>query len=148
MPTFPNGHIGYNYRTMKRIALLAFFAAMFTVAGCSPETVGSATKDVERNTAVVEREANKVEKKLRPAITEAKKQVKPGLQKLDLGARATAALKLNRNLPQTIRVDADTDGIRLRGTVRTTDEKALAERIARDTLPKDAKLRNELEVAK
>ena len=133
---------------MKRIALLAVSTAFFTATGCSPETVSSASKDVERNTAVVEREANKVEKKLRPAITEAKKQVKPGLQKLDLGARATAALKLNRNLPSTIRVDADTDGIRLRGTVRTAEEKALAERIARDTLPEGAKLRNELKVDK
>ncbi|MBC8139340.1 MAG: BON domain-containing protein [Fibrella sp.] len=133
---------------MKRIALLAIIISSFTVAGCSPETVDNATKDVQRNTEVVEREANKVEKKLRPAITEAKKQVQPSLQKLDLGARATAALKLNRNLPQTIRVDADTDGIRLRGTVRTSEEKTLAERIARDTLPKEAKLRNELEVTK
>lgn len=132
---------------MKRIVSFALPAAFLAfVAGCSPETVSSASKDVERNTEVVEREANKVEKKLRPAITEAKKQVKPGLQKLDLGARATAALRLNRNLPQTIRVDADTDGIRLRGSVRTKEEKALAERIARDTLPADAKLRNELKV--
>ncbi|MBC7807345.1 MAG: BON domain-containing protein [Akkermansiaceae bacterium] len=132
---------------MKQIALLVMLSALFTTAGCSPETVTSATKDVQRNTEIVEREANRVEKKARPAIAAAKKQVEPGLQKLDLGARATAALKLNRNLPQTIRVDADTDGIRLRGSVRTKEEKALAERIARDTLPADAKLRNELEVA-
>jgi hypothetical protein len=101
---------------------------------------------VARNTEIVEREANRVEKKVRPAVTEAKRQVKPGLQKLDLGGRATAALRLNRNLPSTIRVDADPDGIRLRGSVRTEEEKALAERIARDTLPKEATLRNELKV--
>lgn len=131
---------------MKRFTLLAPLIVFCTVAGCSPETVSSASKDVARNTEIVEREANKVEKKVRPAVTEAKKQVKPSLQKLDLGGRATAALRLNRNLPSTIRVDADTDGIRLRGSVRTKEEKALAERIARDTLPKDATLSNELKV--
>ena len=126
--------------------LTALVCVAFALAGCSPETVQNVTKDTQRNVAIAERESNRVEKQLRPAITEAKKQVAPTLQKLDLGGRATAALKLNRDLPSTIRVDADTNGIRLRGTVRTATEKVLAERIARDTLPKDATLRNELEV--
>lgn len=138
---------GYN-DAMKINAYLPLFAmlALATVAGCSPETVQSVTKDTKRNVAIAEREGNRVEKQLRPAITEAKKQVKPSLTKLDLGGRATAAIKLNRTLPDTIRVDADTDGIRLRGTVRTKAEKALAERIARDTLPEGATLKNELDI--
>ena len=139
---------GYNGCMKQTAYLTAFLALLLPLAGCSPETVQSVTKDTERNVAVVEREANRAEQKLRPTITEAKRQVKPSLQKLDLGARATAALKLNRVLPQTIRVDADTDGIRLRGTVRTESEKALAERIARDTLPEGAGLKNELAVEK
>ncbi len=133
---------------MKQIAiLLPLLLVTVCLTGCSPETVANVKSDTERNVAIAEREGSKVEKKLRPAITEAKKQVAPSLKKLDLGARATAALKLNRNLPTTIRVDADTNGIRLRGAVRTKDEKALAERIARDTLPEGATLKNDLEIA-
>lgn len=131
---------------MKQTAILLPLLVAAFLAGCSPETVENVRKDTERNVAVAERESNKVEKKLRPAITEAKKQVAPSLKKLDLGGRATAALKLNRNLPATIRVDADTNGIRLRGTVRTENEKNLAERIARDTLPEGATITNELEI--
>ena len=133
---------------MKPFAYLSAALIALAVAGCSPETRDSAAKDIDRNVEVVTREGRKVERELRPAVAEVRKQVKPSLQKLDLGARATAALKLNRNLPQTIRVDADTDGIRLRGTVRTAEQKSLAERIARDTLPEGAGLRNELTVQK
>lgn len=133
---------------MKLIIVFTVFATLSLVAGCSPETVSSATKDAERNAAIAQREGARVERKMRPIVAEAKKQVQPSLKKLDLGGRATAALKLNRNLPDTIRVDADTDGIRLRGTVRTEEERDLAERIARDTLPKESKLHNELSVQK
>ena len=134
---------------MKPLTVPALAAlAAITIAGCSPETRDSAAKDIDRNVEVVAREGKKVERELRPAVAKVRKQVKPSLQKLDLGARATAALKLNRSLPPTIRVDADTDGIRLRGTVRTTEQKSLAERIARDSLPDGAGLKNELVVEK
>lgn len=136
----------YIVGTMQRFTLISFSLAILALAGCSPETISSASKDAERNAAVAQREGQKVERKLRPVVAEAKKQVKPSLQKLDLGGRATAALKLNRELPSTIRVDADTNGIRLRGTVHSEEQKALAERIARDTLPQNATLKNELEV--
>lgn len=131
---------------MRNYTLLSLAVCLFALAGCSPETVNSATRDAERNTAIVTREANRVEKKTRPLVREVKKQADPALKKLDLGARATAALKLNRNLPSTIRVDASETGIRLRGTVRTAEEKALAERVAKDTLPANATLSNELKV--
>ena len=127
-------------------ATITMIALAFVTAGCSQETVNSAAKDAAQNTAIVQRESNRAERKLRPVIADAKKQVEPGLQKLDLGVRATAALKLNRNLPSTIRVDADTDGVRLRGSVRTADEKKLAERIVRDTLPPGAGLHNDLSI--
>lgn len=131
---------------MSRYLIAVVSLVAFSLVGCSPETISSASKDAERNAGIAQREGQKVERKIRPVVTEAKKQVKPGLQKLDLGGRATAALKLNRELPSTIRVDADTNGIRLRGTVKTEEQKALAERIAGDTLPKDATIKNELEV--
>ncbi|MBC8142761.1 MAG: hypothetical protein H7Y38_15160, partial [Armatimonadetes bacterium] len=69
---------------MKRTAfLLSLIAVSTCVAGCSPETMENVRKDTERNVEIAEREGGKVEKKLRPAITEAKKQVAPSLKKLD-----------------------------------------------------------------
>jgi len=133
--------------TMKYgvIGVLTLFG-IAVVSGCSPETVKSATHDAQQDTTIAIREAKRVERQARPVLREVGKRVGPDLKKLDLGARATAALKLNRNLPPTIRVDASETGIRLRGTVHTLTEKRLAERVVRDTLPPGAHLSNELEI--
>lgn len=108
---------------------------LLSAAGCSPETISSAQKDVARNREVVEREAARVERKARPQLT-----------KLQRGARVTAALKANEKLPKTIRVDAGETGVTLRGSVDTAAQKALAERIARDTLSDDKTITNELKI--
>lgn len=118
------------------------------VAGCSQQTMDSAAKDAKNDASIAQREANRAERKVRPVVTEAKRQVAPDLKKLDLGARATAALRLNRSLPDTIRVDASETGIQLRGTVSSEADKALAGRVAGDTLPAGATLKNELTVSK
>jgi osmotically-inducible protein OsmY len=73
-------------------------------------------------------------------------EVQPSLQKLDLGGRVTAALQANANLPHTIRVDASTTGVRLRGSVKTADQKALAGKVAKSTLPPGKSVDNELTV--
>jgi len=73
-------------------------------------------------------------------------EAKPQLDKLDLGARVTAALNANANLPHTIRVDADTTGVRLRGTVNDAHQKALAGKVAQQTLPAGKVVKNELTV--
>ena len=106
-----------------------------SLSGCSQETIESASRDVARNTEIVAREAKRAERKARPQLT-----------KLQLGARVTAALRANENLPKTIRVDADENGVKLRGTVKTPAQKALAGRIARDTLKEDKTVLNELKV--
>jgi osmotically-inducible protein OsmY len=108
----------------------------------------------------VEREAKRIEKQAKPVIDAAKPVVKPVAEavgreadrKLDqakIGGRVLAALRVNANLPKTIRVDADADaqGIKLRGTVKTEEQKQLAERIARDTIGKDKSVQNDLKVA-
>ena len=68
---------------------------------------------------------------------------------LTIGARVTAALKANAQLPSGIRVDADADGngVKLRGSVNSEAQKSLAERIARDTLGPDKTVQNDLLVA-
>lgn len=118
---------------------LTGFAALFfctvAIGGCSQQTIESATRDTAKNVQVVSREANRAERKVRPE-----------LNKLKMGARVTTALKANENLPLTIRVDADDKGVKLRGKVQTEAQKALAERIARDTLDPEKTVTNDLKV--
>ncbi len=112
------------------------------VAGCSQQTIESATRDTAKNIQVVEREAREAERKARPHVA----KLKPQVQKVGVAARVAVALKANENLPPTIRVDTAENGVRLRGTVKTRTQKALAGRIARDTLGNDKTVRNEIEV--
>jgi osmotically-inducible protein OsmY len=107
------------------------------LAGCSQQTIESATRDTARNVQVVEREAKRAERKARPQ-----------LNMLKMGARVTTALKANANLPLTIRVDADEAGVKLRGKVKTQEQKDLAYRIARETLEPDKSVTNDLKIEK
>jgi osmotically-inducible protein OsmY len=134
--------------------------SLLVLTGCSQETIDSAKKDVDRNTATVRREAERVEKVakpvlevaapiMKPVVEAAGKEVNKKTEQFKMGARVTAALKVNLNLPQTIRVDADPDGqgVKLRGTVETAEQKKLAERIAKDTLGAGKKVQNDLKIA-
>jgi osmotically-inducible protein OsmY len=113
---------------------LSIFAA---VSGCSQETIQSVSKDTARNAEIVAREAKRAEKKARPT-----------LNKLNLGARVTAAIQANQKLPRSIRVDASETGVFLRGNVKNEEQKALAERIARDTLDEKYTVQNDLKIEK
>jgi osmotically-inducible protein OsmY len=123
---------------MKNQKMLCVLVVLLgAIAGCSQQTLESATRDTARNTQIVAREADR-----------AKKKLDPQLKQLGIGARVTAALKANENLPMTIRVDADPDakGVKLRGTVDTTEQKKLAEKVARETLGADKRVQNDLKV--
>lgn len=124
-----------NKHAMGGPAAVLIIAAALAGAGCSEQTLRSAASDAQRNSEVVEREAKRAERKARPQ-----------LGKLDRGARVTAALRLNKRLPDTIRVDAGESAVRLRGSVRSEDEKELAGRIARDAVDAGVAVENELEV--
>ncbi len=115
--------------------MLFTLSVMAFVSGCSQETIESVGKDTARNAQVVAREAKRAEKKARPA-----------LNKLNLGARVTAAVQANQKLPRTIRVDASETGVFLRGKVKTEEQKSLAERIARDTLDEKYTVKNDLKI--
>ena len=115
------------------LTLLAAVAILWT--GCSQQTINAANQDASKD-------INTAGQKLKQLGAEAK----PQLDKLDLGARVTAALQSNANLPHSIRVDADTSGVRLRGTVDTAQQKALAGKVAQQTLPRGKTVRNELNV--
>lgn len=127
-------HAGSSGNGTRIVALALLGSAL---CGCSPETVQSARRDAERNAEIVGREAKRAERKARPQ-----------LNALQLGGKVTAALLANDNLPKTIRVDADERGVKLRGTVKTEAQKALAGRIARDTLKADKTVTNELKVGR
>lgn len=116
---------------------LALALLIAAAAGCSQETVESATRDTARNAQIVAREADR-----------AKRKIDPKLKQLDVGGRVTVALKANKNLPLTIRVDADPDakGVKLRGKVKTEEQSSIAERIAKETLGPDMSVQNDLRV--
>ena len=125
------------------------------LVGCSPETVDSMKKDVDRNTATVQREAKRIETQAKPVIEVAKpvtdmvkREADTKIGQLKLGARVTAALKANENLPQTIRVDADPDGqgVKLRGTVATVAQRKTAEQVAKQTLGAGKRVQNDLKI--
>jgi len=119
------------YTTLVIVAMISLLWA----AGCSQQTIDNANKDASHD-------INVAGQKLKQLGDEAK----PQLDKLDLGARVTAALNANANLPHTIRVDADTTGVRLRGTVNDAHQKALAGKVAQQTLPAGKVVKNELTV--
>ena len=106
------------------------------LAGCSQQTLNSANNDVQNDAKVVQREAKRAERKVDPQV-----------KSLDLGARVTAAVNLNENLPKTIRVDASPDGVRLKGAVKTHEQKALAGQVAKATVPPDKIVENDLTVS-
>lgn len=106
--------------------LLPTLALMLTglaLSGCSQQTLDSAKQDTQRN------------------ITAAK----PQLAKFELGSRVTAALA-SANV-HGVRVDADTNGVSLHGSVSSAAQKARAGRIARDTLGSDKTVKNEIAVS-
>ena len=123
-------------KSSQHAAVFSLALAWFGLSGCSQQTLNSAQKDTEHNVAVVNKKAD-----------ELAKQAKPQLDKLDLGARVTGAIAANENLRGTaIRVDAGPHGVTLRGSVKTPAQKALAERVARDTLGPDKTVTDELQV--
>jgi hypothetical protein len=135
-----NGNNGF-MNSMKRmpqtgvLKIVVCVGILAALSGCSQETIENVSKDTARNAKIVVREAKRAEKKAQPT-----------LKKLNLGARVTAAIQANQKLPRTIRVDASETGVFLRGTVKTEEQKAHAERIARDTLDEKYTVQNDLKV--
>jgi osmotically-inducible protein OsmY len=120
----------------RKAAISALGVAAVLSAGCSQQTIQSARKDTQHNIAVVDQQAKKLSD-----------EAKPEVDKLDLGARVSAALAANDNLHGAhIRVDASTSGVRLKGTVKTAGQKALASKIAKQTLPPGKGVENDLTV--
>lgn len=134
-------------RFQQRAAVFSLTLACLGLAGCSQQTLNSAQKDTEHNVAVVNKTADQIAKQAKPQLDKLNREVKPQLDKAGLGAKVQAALAVNENLQgSAIRVDADTGGVRLRGSVKTPAQKTLAERVARDTLGPDKTVTNELQV--
>ena len=121
--------------TFKPFLLSALALLGCLAAGCSQKTLDSAQQDAQHNAATVNDQAQRIEKKARPAINNF------GLQ-----TRVTTALQANAKLPGTIAVRADSKGVYLRGTVKTVEQKALAQRVAEDTVPSGKTVTNDLEV--
>ena len=101
----------------------ALLGLLLTLPGCSQQTIDSAKQDTQRN------------------ITAAR----PQLAKLELGSRVTAALQSAD--VHGVRVDADTNGVSLHGTVNSAAQKARAGRIARDTLGPGKTVQNDIQVS-
>lgn len=117
--------------TLAVSALLGLGAAL---TGCSQQTLDSAKNDAQHNAAAVNQQAQQAERQARPQI-----------DKLKLQSRVTAALAA-ANLPNTIHVRADADGVYLRGAVDSAGDKKRAGQIARDTLGPDKAVHNQIQV--
>ena len=130
----------------RRAAVTVALLVAVVMGGCSRQTIEGAAQDTARNAVVVEREAKRAERKLRPTVNKLGREIKPALNKAGIGFRVKTALTASERLPKTIRVDADATGVRLVGTVKTPEQKALAGRIARQTLGEGKTVRNELRV--
>lgn len=123
-------------RNKSTLTLLSAFIGLGAVlAGCSQQTLDSAKSDAQRDAAVVNRQAQQAER-----------QARPQLDRLKLQSRVTAALAA-ADLPTTIHVRADADGVYLRGTVNSASDKARAGRLARETLGQDKAVHNQLQVS-
>lgn len=121
--------------TRKPFMLSALALLGCLAASCSQKTLDSAQQDAAHNATAVNDQAQKIEKKARPAVNNF------GLQ-----TRVTAALQATAKLPGSIAVRADSKGVYLRGTVKTVEQKALAQRVAQDTVPDGKTVTNDLEV--
>ncbi len=110
-------------RTPIFVAAPALLGLALLLAGCSQQTLDSAKQDTQRNI----------------------NSAKPQLAKLELGSRVTTALQSAD--VHGVRVDADTNGVSLHGTVNSAAQKARAGRIARDTLGPDKTVRNDIQVS-
>ena len=139
---------------MKTQAILLVLSTAL-LAGCSQETINSAQRDISQNTENVKKEVARAEKKAAPVIAAAKPVTdaikREGAEKIEqakIGGRVLAALRANENLPSTIRVDAapDAKGVTLRGKVRSSEEKRLAEKVARATVGEEKSVKNDLTV--
>ncbi len=113
--------------------LIALTGAAVLLAGCSQQTISSASHDAHHDVAVVGQAAHR-----------AVKEAQPQVRKAALGARVTAALAA-ANLGD-IRVDAAPDGVTLVGRVGSASDKKRALQIARDTLGPDKTVHSRLTV--
>jgi len=124
---------------MRHTPTLAVFSALLglgtALGGCSQQTLDSAKNDAQHNAAAVNQQAQHTER-----------QARPQLDKLKLQSRVTTALAA-ANLPTTIHVRADADGVYLRGTVGSAGDKKRAGQIARDTLGPDKAVHNQIQVS-
>lgn len=120
----------------RTVHVAALLALGLLGTGCSQQTIDSANKDAQHNITVADQKA----KELADAA-------KPQLKKLDMAAPVTAAITTNPNLHGTeIRVDGAANGVRLKGTVKTAQQKQLAGEIARNTLKPGQTVENDLAV--
>jgi len=122
-------------RNKSALAVSALIGLGMVCGGCSQQTLDSAKSDAQHNASAVNDQAQKSERQARPQI-----------DKLKLQSRVSAALAA-ADLPTTIHVRADADGVYLRGTVNSAEDKARAGRIARDTLGPDKSVHNQLQVS-
>ncbi len=118
----------------RKLLLLAAAGLMLTLAGCSQQTLNSAQNDANHDLAVANQKAQ-----------QAARDAKPQLDKLNLQTRVTTALAA-ANLPTTIHVRADAEGVYLRGNVKSAQDKARAGQIARETLGPGKTVHNQLQV--
>jgi osmotically-inducible protein OsmY len=118
---------------MRYLTLAAVTTALFAIAGCTHQ------QKVEAGNA-----SQRAENQLKQATAEAKKGLTDGAITFRVKSALMASSKLDTS---SLNVDTKDRVSHLRGAVPTADQKALAERIAKDTVGPDVRVVNELAVS-
>ncbi|MDX1932483.1 MAG: BON domain-containing protein [Capsulimonadales bacterium] len=153
-------------------ASFAVLTLMLTVTGCQNTAEGIA-QDTNRNTQVVAEETREAGQKIEEGVEQTGAAVKEGAETAGAAVvtgakkageavenvgersedltRVKAAFAANAKL-SAFQIDVDTmadgTGVVLKGSVATAEEKALAERVAKQTLEQGKKVQNQLTVGR
>jgi osmotically-inducible protein OsmY len=111
----------------------ALAGAALALAGCNQQ------QKVEANSA-----SQKAKNQIEQATATAKHDLTDGTITLKVKSAMNSSDKLNTS---AVNVDTKDKVVHLRGAVPSADQKALAERIAKDTVGQDVKVVNELAVS-
>jgi hyperosmotically inducible protein len=129
-PLFPKNR---RFTSMKILSLIAILGWAVSLVGCSQQ------QKAEAGNA-----ADNAQKQVKTAAVTAKHDLTDGTITLKVKSAMNASDKLDTS---HINVDTKDKVAHIRGSVPTSDQKALAERIAKDTIGSDVKISSELAVS-
>lgn len=126
-----------------RFKLLIPLAIAVVMVGCTPQQQATVENTAQRTGDAIERTAEQAGNTARPAMQEAKEEVTDS----GLTLKVKTALSASDKVSATgIDVDTENRVVHLKGVVPNANQKTVAETIAKNTVGKDVKVVNQLQV--